>query len=185
MMVIGRDGLGARSMPGGCPQPRRAGTAILAALWAAHGVRGCLALILLSGALATGACTLPEDGATPLHTAAGWNSNPSVILALIEGGADLPIARCGRLGRVITVFGKLALIEGGADPDARNEFGATPLHTAAGNNTNLSVIKVLIECGADPGARDYDGFTPFDYAKENEALKGTETYWLLYEALFE
>ena len=80
-------------------------------------------MILLSGALATGACTLPEDG--------------------------------------------------------------TPLHTAAGNNTNLSVIKVLIEGGADPGARDYDGFTPFDYAKESEALKGTETYWLLYEALFE
>ena len=80
-------------------------------------------MILLSGALATGACTLPEDG--------------------------------------------------------------TPLHTAAGNNTNPSVIKALIEGGANPGARDDDGKFPFDYAKDNEALKGTDAYRLLKEGRFE
>ena len=231
---------GERPAPGGPERRSRA------RYGAAHGLRGALALILLSGALATGACTLPEDGTplhtaalnsnpsvikaliegganpgardddgatplhmaagettnpsvikalieaganpgargaggnTPLHTAAGWNANPSVILALIEADANPLIARCGLLGRVIP-----ALIEGGANPGVRDAAGATPLHTAAGNNTNPSVILALIECGADPGARDYDGFTPFDYAKENEALKGTEAYWLLYEALFE
>ena len=99
------------------------------------------------------------------------NSNPSVITALIEGGAD---------------------------PAARNEDGATPLHVAAATGSNPSVITALIEAGADPAARDDMGFTPFDYAREgggaqgwpvgglgNEALKGTETYWLLNEARFE
>ena len=145
MMAIGRDGLGAR-------RKARAGRGLRVRAGA------LIASILLSGALATGACTLPEDGATPLHTAAGNNTNPSVIKALIEGGAN---------------------------PGARDDEGATPLHMAAANNVNPSVIKALIEAGANPGARDYDGFTPFNYAKENEALKGTEAYWLLYEALFE
>ena len=37
-------------------------------------------------------CARNEYGVTPLHRAARFNSNPSVIVALIEGGAD-PSAR--------------------------------------------------------------------------------------------
>ena len=107
-----------------------------------------------------------EDGDTPLHWAAVTNnsnpsvnnSNPSVIAALIEGGAD---------------------------PGARKEDGDTPLHWAAAFNDNPAVITALIEGGADPGARDKNGNTPFDYAKDNEALKGTDAYWLLNEGRFE
>ena len=95
-----------------------------------------------------------EYGSTPLHFAAVGNANSSVITALIEAGAD---------------------------PGARNEYGSTPLHGAALLNSEPSVITALIEAGADPAARDDDGKTPFDYAKENEALKGTDAYWLLYE----
>ena len=99
-----------------------------------------------------------EDGAMPLHWAAMFNANPSVITALIKAGAD---------------------------PDARGEDGMTPLHWAAAENSNPSVIKALIEGGADPGARDDAGMAPFDYAKENAALQGTDAYWLLNEARFE
>ncbi len=113
-------------------------------------------LILI--ALIEGSAALGEDGAMPLHWAAAFNSNPSVITALIKAGAD---------------------------PVARGEDGMTPLHYAAMLNVNPSVIKALIEAGADPAARDENGFTPFDCAKENEALKGTDAYWLLNEGRFE
>ena len=63
--------------------------------------------------------------------------------------------------------------------------GDTPLRYAAMFNSTPSVIKALIEGGADPGARNDDGKVPFDYAKENEALKGMDAYWLLNEGRFE
>ena len=47
------------------------------------------------------------------------------------------------------------------------------------------MIKALIEGGADPAARDDAGKVPFDYAKDNEALKGTDAYWLLNDGRFE
>ena len=78
-----------------------------------------------------------------------------------------------------------ALIEGGADPGARMVAGMTPLHVAALNTSNPSVIMALIEAGADPAARDDDGKTPFYYVKNNEALKGTAAYRLLKEGRFE
>ena len=134
-------------------------------------------------------------GMTPLHLAVSYlNANPSTVAALIEGGAT-PRARA--------VFGITplhaaaiadnanpsvikALIEAGADPGARMEGGDTPLHGAAwADNANPSVIEALLEGGADPGARNDGGFTPFDYAKENEALRGTDAYWLLNEGRFE
>ena len=35
-----------------------------------------------------------------------------------------------------------------------------------------------------PNALDLDGKIPWDYAKENEALKGTDAYWRLNELRF-
>ena len=136
-----------------------------------------------------------DDGDTPLHLAAIWNDNPSVIAALLEGGADpdedsgpdrwpTPLHRAAVFNSKPSVI--VALIEGGADPDDRAGNGRTPLHLAAGALTpEPSVIKALIEGGANPGARDRAGKTPFDYAKDKEALKGTDAYWLLNEGRFE
>ena len=78
-----------------------------------------------------------------------------------------------------------ALIEAGADPGARADNGETPLHRAAQKNSNPSVIMALIEAGANPGARDDAGKVPFDYAKKNEALRGTNAYRLLSDGRFE
>ena len=116
-----------------------------------------IASILLSCALA-----LP---ALPVHADPGVNGD------LFEA------ARRGNASEV-----KAALAAGALD-----EYGATPLHWAAGvfGNHNPLVITVLTERGADPGAHDDDGKVPFDYAKDNEALKGTEAHWLLNEARFE
>ena len=142
----------------------------------------------VKAALAAGADPGARDkrGRTPLHRAAARNDNPSVIMALIEGGANpgardkrgrTPLHGAARSNSNPSVI--MALIEGGADPGARDKYGKTPLHRAAARNDNPSVITALIEGGADPGARDDAGRTPFDYAKDNEALKGTEPYWLL------
>ena len=123
---------------------------------------------------------------TPLHLAARFNDNPSVITALIEGGADpgardddgeTPLHAAAELNNNLSVMA--ALIEGGADPGARDDDGETPLHAAAMETVNPSVITALIEAGANPGARDDAGKVPFDYAKKNEALKGTDAYRLL------
>ena len=61
-----------------------------------------------------------------------------------------------------------ALLAAGADPNAGNQFGAIPLHTAAKYNRNLAVIAALLEAGADPNARDDNGKTPVDMAHKNK-----------------
>ena len=74
------------------------------------------------------------------------------------------------------------LLEAGVDIDARENRGLTPLHYAAGNNTNPDVAALLLEAGADPGVRDIRGNTPLAYAERNAAVKGTEVHRLLNES---
>ena len=75
-----------------------------------------------------------------------------------------------------------ALLEAGADPNARTDGGgSSPLHWAA----NPEVVAVLLEAGADPKARDNKDKLPFDWAEKNELLKGTDAYWKLNDARFQ
>lgn len=66
-------------------------------------------------------------------------------------------AQHGALGRLS------ALIEAGADVNARANGGKTPLHYAA----NPTVIDALIKAGADVNALDNSGATPLHYASSN------------------
>ena len=56
------------------------------------------------------------------------------------------------------------LVARGADPDARDAGGCTPLHYAAWNNPIGEVAAALFEAGADPEACDGHGQKPLDYA---------------------
>ena len=81
-----------------------------------------------------------ENGQTPLHIFAG------VYLA---GTGNTEIANL--------------LIRQGADVNARNYDGFTPLHHAAKWN-NSKTLALLIRKGGDVNARNSDGFTPLHYA---------------------
>ena len=81
-----------------------------------------------------------------------------------------PNGRAGALIALILLSAALALPALPVHADATRD-----LFEAATAGT-VSEVKAALAAGADPGARNDGGFTPFDYAKENEALKGTDAY---------
>lgn len=71
-----------------------------------------------------------------------------------------------------------ALLNGGANVDARDKHGDTPLHLAAAKG-NLAIVKMLVARGADVNARDESGATPLAAAA---FYKQTEVAALLLSA---
>ncbi|KAK0705950.1 ankyrin repeat-containing domain protein [Lasiosphaeria miniovina] len=55
-----------------------------------------------------------------------------------------------------------ALVQGGADPDARDHWGVTPIgsHAALGYFDVDEIIRQLFDAGADINLTDYSGVTP-------------------------
>ena len=93
-----------------------------------------------------------------------------------------------------------ALLEAGADPNARNRLQATPLHLAVeliGNpvlvaelagadelNGNLAVVEALLDAGTDAKVRDGAGKTALELAQDNRALEESGAYRRLNDASF-
>ncbi len=59
------------------------------------------------------------------------------------------------------------LIEKGADVNAKDNKGLTPLMYAAEYDTKGTIINLLLENGADFNAKDNDGKTALEYASNN------------------
>src|SRR6266581_4609189 len=84
-------------------------------------------------------------------------SVPGIVWA--DRNADLQgAAKAGDIERVRT------LLEQGADVNARNAFGAAPLHEAAWSG-NSTLVDLLLSRGADVNERHAEaGSTPLHYA---------------------
>src|SRR5271157_2612789 len=134
------------------------------------------------------------SGMTPLMWAARLNQNPKVITTLLHAGADInardknglfalthaAITNSGpdviaALLRPTTSFESIvktgtpesiqAAIDQGADVNAKNEDGFTPLILAAISNPDPNVIATLLKAGANVNARDTKlGLTPLMWA---------------------
>ncbi len=109
-----------------------------------------------------------RDGRTPLMNAAV--SRPDLMPLLVENGADVNAAAQGARDRGKTALMFAAennpdpeasrfLIEKGAEVDARDEDGRTPLRWAVMGG-RPEVAALLIRHGADVDARDDRGATP-------------------------
>ena len=62
------------------------------------------------------------------------------------------------------------LLAAGADVNARNGGGATPLHVASGRWGRPAIVEFLVEAGADLHARDERGRTPLQVAVGEAAI---------------
>ena len=62
------------------------------------------------------------------------------------------------------------LIASGADVNAKNENGQTPLHWAVLED-RIEMAKLLIASGADVGAKNKDGETPLHWAVDNDNIE--------------
>ena len=112
------------------------------------------------------------DGFTPLH-AATWQRNVSVTAALLACSADVrarylegnePLHEAVKVRNNGSVV--MLLLQNGADVNAQDDYGVTPLHVAA-EKGHLGMVSLLLSHGASPGARNEFGETPLHLAREH------------------
>jgi ankyrin repeat protein len=107
-----------------------------------------------------------DNGATYLHTAVNNEEIDDIARLLIERGAtnvNVPDKDGATpLFRVASVKIARLLIERGANVNAADREGLTPLHIAVSEGPGIELAKLLVLRGADVNARNHEGHTPLD-----------------------
>lgn len=111
------------------------------------------------------------DGFTPLHLAAFFNQAETARV-LLENQA--PLSAVSRNDLAVMPLNSAAggrsddvarqLVQAGANVNATQRHGYTPLHSAA-QNDDVGLVDLLVEHGASRHARTDDGRTPADLAE--------------------
>jgi uncharacterized protein len=122
---------------------------------------------------ASAASAYHVDGFHPLGLAAFFHHG-DVVRYLIDAGAD--VRAVSRNPMAVTALhsavadggdreSALALIRAGADVNAKQRHGWTPLHGAA-DSGDRETVEALLAAGADPSLTHDDGKTAADVARE-------------------
>lgn len=116
---------------------------------------------------------ISPDGWAPLHLAAGFAGPPAVRLLLEHGAHAHQVSHNPQRNQPIHAAIALAnstetitlLLEAGADVNATQAGGFTPLHQAAAAGKR-EIVEQLLKSGARSDTRCDQGKLPIDYARE-------------------
>ena len=115
-------------------------------------------------------------GMTPLMLAAQYNTHVVILKALIHAGADINAVEPKYKSNALHLAANMCsnpkvvatLVEDGADVNARNYLGETPLIMAVQANENTRIFSQLLACGADINICDWQGHNVMDYARREK-----------------
>lgn len=116
---------------------------------------------------------ISPDGWAPLHLAAGFAGPPAVRLLLEHGAHAHQVSHNPQRNQPLHAAIALAnstetitlLLEAGADVNATQAGGFTPLHQAAAAGKR-EIVELLLKNGSRSDARCDQGKLPADYARE-------------------
>jgi len=108
--------------------------------------------------------TVDSDMFAPIHYSVLADHVKGVQL-LTSHGSDVAVQTNKRMTPLHLVKSRdvaLALLEGNADPNVRDDAGNTPLHMTITTNLDVPLIVALVKAGAQPNIKNNAGITPFE-----------------------